>query len=59
MNRRQRRAMDRMTEKQFMKIRNEMLKKLKQQYPNKTLEEIINQNVQLQEETTRDNNTNS
>lgn len=57
MNRRQRRAMDRMTEKQFLKIRNEMLKKLKQQYPNKNINDIAN--VQLQEETTGNNNTNS
>lgn len=42
MNRRERRAMDRMTKKEFQKVRDYTLKQLKLQYPNQnfTLEEI-------------------
>jgi hypothetical protein len=35
MNRRERRAMDRMSQKEFLKIKNDTLKQLKKQYPDR------------------------
>ncbi len=51
MNRRERRAMERMSQKEFKKVKHQTLKQLKKQYPDKnfTKEEIDDADVKIKE----------
>lgn len=51
MNRRERRAMERMSQKEFKKVKDQTLKQLKKQYPDKnfTKEEIDDADVKIKE----------
>lgn len=51
MNRRERRAMERMSQKEFLKVKNQTLKQLQKQYPDRkfTKEEIDSADAQVKE----------
>jgi len=51
MNRRERRAMERMSQKEFQKVKDQTLKQLKKQYPDRefTKEEVDDADVKIKE----------